>query len=64
MNDDDLFGIQKRRRIKKKGQKTIAGDSSQDRSDFASEVTSVVSMEDIRESQRRGRWINYRRTAG
>lgn len=55
LNDDDLYGIPKRRKIKRRGQKAHTGDMSAQKSDFASEVTSVISMEDIRESQQKGR---------
>ena len=54
LNDDDLYGIPVKRKIKKRGQKTIPSGKDDQKSDFASEATSVLSMEDLRESHKKG----------
>jgi len=53
LNDDDLYGIPIKKKIRKRGQKAQPLKDDQ-KSDFASEVTSVISMDDLRESQRKG----------
>lgn len=51
LNDDDLYGIQPKKKIKKRGARKHVDSEQQGKPDFASEATSVISMEDIRESQ-------------
>ena len=53
LNDDDLYGNPLKRKIKRRGHRGNRIDDESQKSDFASEATSVLSMEDLRESQRK-----------
>ena len=53
LNDDDLYGNPPRRKVKRRGQRTTRNEEEAQKSDFASEATSVLSMEDLRESQKK-----------
>ena len=59
LNDDDLYGIQPKRKLRKRGTRGSVQKAS---SDFASEATSVISMEEVRESQLREQASQYNKS--
>jgi len=53
LNGDDLHGNPPKRKVRRRGQRTTRNEDDAQKSDFASEATSVLSMEDLRESQKK-----------